>query len=1053
MPSQMSMTGLQQLGNSVTAVKDFLSKSYMQSFISPNCQVLEVSNSDKVKTGIRLLRIQQIVISDEEVTSRLTTVYQTMNSLVNSCFMVIQGTVEGLSLYIGFQSDAAGTAEKALIQILTGNFPGIIIESLNATKIDEVMARLKSSSNNGLKTVAAVSVVPSSREEKVAGADVQGMEKFMDTMQGKEFTAVIIATPYSKEVIERRILSLEAISTTLSSLEQVSVHETQSQSIALTDTTAQTLSKTINNGVSEAYSLTTNSSTFSSTGKGSANTITPLGLGITFQKQRMSGTTTGKAHSISKSRQFGSAIGQADLTSTALQNTKGSSKTIVITETNKEIQDLRVKLDRQIKRLRESESQGVWDCCGYFISNANDTAIVAANSFKSIVTGDNTDVEQSVIDLWQPTLIGASDPNHQNIQNLTETLSLGVAPIFFVGNTPQRMESIVTGKELSRMMNLPLKSTGTVSVMHMAAFGRSIHLVGGKDKSLFDKSSFPIGKVMHMGRIDGNTKTRLELQKLNAHTLTIGATGVGKTTTIGDILYQLHGNNIPFTVIEPAKGEYGEIWGKLPDIDIYSTTPFRYRMLKINPFAFEENVHILNHMERLISVFSTAWPLYAAQPAVLRDCVRMAYIDCGWDLTNSICLKGKRVFPTFVDVLSKLPRAIEKSKFVGEARGTYEGALQTRLSMLTEGIFKEIFCGGYDISNYDLFDKNVIIDLSRLGSQETLSLIMGVLLIRLYEHRINEGKKRSLFHVTVLEEAHNILKKSLSVPQGEDTPSIGAKSVEVLTKCITELRFTGEGFIIADQSPGELDPTAMKNTSTKIVMRLQDGADKAAVETALSLDKEQVSELSKLDNGVGVVFQEGWIEPVLTKFDFYKNPYSITSIEKNLQPETPYSDICAVRGYLIKVIISQLNRNIYDKAELIRKIHCIQDFSKWKIDEYIDLFERSQLEYNDIKLFWDSNRIKYPYYGRIIRELLNGVNIFEVIPLPRVNPKTMEKPYSKNNHYKAKCKEWESSVLVALDCYAHNLTEKEKETVLRLLLLADGEHKPNQIIVCAALFG
>lgn len=184
--SRISGTGLQQLGSSVSAVKDFLSKSYMQSFVSPGCQVLGISDPVRVKRGIRLLRIQQIAISDEEVTSRLTTVYQTMNALVNSCFMMIQGTVDGISLYIGFQSDAPGTAEKALIQTLTGNFPGMVMESLNATKIDEIMGRMSSNPNHELKTVGAVSVVPSSREERFSGADVQGMEKFMDTMQGKE---------------------------------------------------------------------------------------------------------------------------------------------------------------------------------------------------------------------------------------------------------------------------------------------------------------------------------------------------------------------------------------------------------------------------------------------------------------------------------------------------------------------------------------------------------------------------------------------------------------------------------------------------------------------------------------------------------------------------------------------------------------------------------------------------------------------------------------------------------------------------------------------------
>ena len=59
---------------------------------------------------------------------------------------------------------------------------------------------------------------------------------------------------------------------------------------------------------------------------------------------------------------------------------------------------------RQKASLRESEAQGLWDCCGYFISHANDTTIVAANAFQGLVTGDTTNIETSVINLWQPTL-------------------------------------------------------------------------------------------------------------------------------------------------------------------------------------------------------------------------------------------------------------------------------------------------------------------------------------------------------------------------------------------------------------------------------------------------------------------------------------------------------------------------------------------------------------------------------------------------------------------------------------------------------------------------
>ena len=989
-----------------------ISKSYMEQFTENDCQVLRVNDRGRVQTGIRLLKIDQIALSDELMESRLTSIYQTLKQLVNSCFMVIQGTGGEVSVYLGFQAEAAGTAEGALTQTLIGNFPGIVFESLGAGEIREVMDRIRSGETGGVKTVAAVSVVPSRREEQEETASVQGMEKFIDSMQGKEFTAVIMAAPYDEETVNRKASSLEAVSTALSSLEQITVQNTESRTFTLTDSTARTLSETIS-GTSSAQNVA---------------------------------ATSGETH--------GLALGKADMLSRAAGLAEGASLTVIKTETNKEIQNLRVKLDRQISRLRESEAQGLWDCCGYFVAGSNDTAIVAANSFQGLVSGDDTSIEQTAVSLWQPTFPDDPVPNHEMIRSLTDSLALGVAPVFYCGGEIRRMESTVTGRELSRLMGFPRKSAGTVSVMHMAAFGRNIHLIGGKKKEAFEKASFPVGKIMHMGRIDGDRETRIELQKLNAHTLVVGATGAGKTTAVGDILEKLAVNGIPFTVIEPAKGEYGEIWAKLPGIAVYSTTPFRYQMLRLNPFAFEDSVHILNHMERLISVFSTAWPLYAAQPAVLRDCVRMAYVKCGWDITNSICLGPVKKFPTFVDVLAELPEAIKRSRFVGEAKGTYEGALQTRLSMLTEGIFKNIFCSGYDTPDRELFDRTAVIDLSRLGSQETLSLIMGVLLIRLYEHRIGAGKNKVLTHVTVLEEAHNILKGSFSGPQGEDVASIGSKSVEVLTKCITELRFTGEGFVIADQSPGELDATAIKNTSTKIVMRLQGMKDQEAVASALSLTGEQAAELSKLDNGVAAVFQEGWIEPVLTKFDYHKNRYSLSKGDsgyKEYAAEAPYSDICVVRGFLVKQVLQQFCSSSFDLPLLEQMISGIGNFSRWKLADYRTIFRENALRYDEIRGGLTSNRVKYPFYGKLIRDLLDAGNLFEAAapPLP---DKSMKKPYSKDPEYRKVCAAWKEGMLKILERYCTGLSEGEKELALKLLLLADGTEKKNQILVSAAIF-
>ena len=56
------------------------------------------------------------------------------------------------------------------------------------------------------------------------------------------------------------------------------------------------------------------------------------------------------------------------------------------------------------------------------------------------------------------------------------------------------------------------------------------------------------------------------------------------------------------------------------------------------------------------------------------------------------------------------------------------GSLVTRVKSLTNGLNGQIFTSK-EIDNEVLFDKNVIVDLSRIGSLETKSLIMGILIM------------------------------------------------------------------------------------------------------------------------------------------------------------------------------------------------------------------------------------------------------------------------------------------------------------------------------------
>lgn len=106
----------------------------------------------------------------------------------------------------------------------------------------------------------------------------------------------------------------------------------------------------------------------------------------------------------------------------------------------------------------------------------------------------------------------------------------------------------------------------------------------------------------------------------------------------------------------------------------------------------------------------------------------------------------------------------------------------TRIKSLTNGLNGMIFCCN-DISDKDLFDENVIVDLSRIGSVETKSLIMGFLVMKLQEYRLScsDGVEKQLAHVTVLKEAHNLLKRT-STEQTADRGNLTGKSVEMLAK-------------------------------------------------------------------------------------------------------------------------------------------------------------------------------------------------------------------------------------------------------------------------------
>lgn len=884
---------LQFLNNGLITADRFINKNYLINVAEQN--VVPISDLEKSTNSIRLFQIMKLVYDKtENINDKLISVYSALQNVDSSAVLVINGENGEVTFYIGIRSlDNAAIASKILEKSFIGNFPGSTLRSMKNSEIADVMESVSKTENyNTSRTVSCVTVIPSMRDEDKEKF-VQGIEKFIDTMQGEKFTALFIAKPVSKDDLEMRKRGFEELYSSLSPFIKTSLAY------------GENYSKAVTKGMFENFSHSVNNSVSNTTGKNSSNNIShthginsgsSIGSGgFSMNSGTTNSTTSGysSGSSWSKSVTDGTADTTGSGTNQSDTETKGDSRTLTVEHQNKSVSVLLDKIDEQLQRIQACEAFGVWECASYFIADDIQTSVVAANAYKALMLGDDTDVENSFVNVW-----GIKTP--QNTERVLEYLQYGQHPLIEIspemGFEMQYVTpgNLISGKELPLLMGLPHKSVTGLTVSSIAEFGRNVFIQNERP----NQKKIQLGKVYHMGNTEDSI-VNLDLNSFTSHCFITGSTGSGKSNTTYGLLEKFLQNKIPFLVVEPAKGEYKEAFGAVERINIFSTNPLIGQMLKLNPFRFDKNIHILEHLDRLIEIFNACWEMYAAMPAILKDAVEQIYIEKGWDLLNSIYMeKGEPTFPTFNDLMRTLPNVINNSGYSADTKGDYTGALVTRVTSLTNGISGQIFCDSYDIPDEVMFDQNTIVDLSRVGSSETKSLIMGILVLKLSEYRMANAKQANseLRHITVLEEAHNLLKRTTPGAAGSN---VVGKSVEMICNSIAEMRTYGEGFIIVDQSPTAVDIAAIKNTNTKILMRLPEKNDCEAVGNAAGLNEDQVREMSKLGTGIAVVMQNNWLEAVLTHIDAFSNQY-----EKKI-PVVDYSAMRKLKGLVVQELMQQ----------------------------------------------------------------------------------------------------------------------------------------------------
>lgn len=874
------------------------------------CEILPVPDDmhhviEKPEQAVRFYHLTKATYAPKEnFLQKAATVLYTAYAQNTPVMVLIRSDGRETDYYLGVQLVVPndGSYGQTFQQAFLGNFPG---SELSLCTNDEVrqMSREVASPEH----VAAISGLPSLRGEDRFSIEgfVQGIENMVDSLHGCSYTLLVRADPVQRETLLEMKNTYEMIYSELSSFAKTSYSfnqtDTSSYSHATGTTHTQTAGQSSGGSTSKSTSEThgTNHSiqkprtsqaqAVLSTALMAAGTVvggiagsaaTPAGtvagaaiggavgsavgtaagvvVGTLFGGNVSDGTSESKTTGKTATQNYSFNSSSAHSTQETRTETEGDSygRTLQFTYEDKKISDTLKIIDENIKRLDLCTGMGAFASAAYVLSSSEAVSTRVAAVYNALTKGERSALQATHINRWSGI----------EAEKLGEYLHCFIHPQFnyCMGQmvTPVTPALLVSSNELTLQIGLPKRSFPGVTVINHAQFS-SNPPKGGQ---------LQLGQLYRMGTTE-EYPVCISLQNLTGHTFITGSTGSGKSNTVYHILDKLGRQGVKFLVIEPAKGEYKNVFGGREDVAVYGTNSRKTPLLRLNPFSFPDDIHVLEHIDRLIEIFNACWPMYAAMPAVLKDAVEQSYRRRGWNLTTSFCASGE--FPTFHDLMVELPQVIEQSAYSADTKGDYIGALVTRVNSLVNGLNGQIFCSSDELPAEELFDRNVIIDLSRVGSMDTKALLMGILVMKLQEHRMAVGDMNAeLNHVTVLEEAHNLLRRT-SDAQSQESSNLRGQSVEMIANAIAEMRTYGEGFIIADQAPGLMDQSVIRNTNTKIIMRLPDQTDRELVGKAASLNDEQIVELAKLPRGVAAVYQNDWLEPALCKINHFEtlNPY------------------------------------------------------------------------------------------------------------------------------------------------------------------------------------
>ena len=824
--------------------------------------------------------------------------FTAIQKILYSCFLpkemqllfLVTGNERENRLYLGLRTPGKATPPKSMVrnlnEFIKGVWPGL---QTSIVKNDENGLKKFSEivSCEKMEYVSAITGIPSmeSQYKTLYPATIDKLIAGMNRC--KYYAYLVVADPIDPNETEVMLHQCREMNGQAESLKSVNITEGLTLGTSTSHTTGSSTSHT--NSTSEAISkkdfTKLGKAAMAATGLGAAASLFPAAGAVLDGCANAAGVISSAALSLVGYGTIGNLVsglmpqktttkGSSDTTTQSESDTIGQSESksqsLSRNLVNKHIERVSEHLFYQSQRLEIGKATGLWKVGAYLMTDKESDLQGGSLQLRSILSGQESIFEPIRVHNISALMDEEVEGNHSrramtigHFESPVISINSANGAVFNhpLGQYYNELKTVLTTKELSYLVNFPLRSVPGISVVDSSP---EFSLNGQPEHT----DTLGFGKLLYGGSITA-MEYNIPVSSLSRHILLSGICGSGKTNTVKALLNNLE--KLPFLVIEPAKTEYVD-WAiqynkEHPDNPITIYVPgcktykggFIPKQLKINPFEMvwlkaEQEPNVLTHIDRLKSTFASAFPMYDILPVLMEDLIYSVYQNKSSDWLTSVPQFGKTLPPSLNSLKLAVDRVIENHQYEERVSRNMKACLNTRIDSLMRGWKGEMLNTIHSTSWDELFDKPVVINLSYVGDDVDKGFFMSLILQQLYEYRsaLSEIGKidfadDSCTHLTVIEEAHRVMSKceNVELPQ--------YKTAMMFSNMLSEIRAYGEGFLLVDQVPTRLIPDAIKNTNIKIAHRLVAEDDCKAIAESMGLNKEQRMVLPKLLTGQCIV--------------------------------------------------------------------------------------------------------------------------------------------------------------------------------------------------------